>query len=80
MSLNDVYRAQGRYDWQPYYNPEVRRSVMASDDANTFVYAISDAGVRVAQLGALATPLATALLPLSLPPVYPYPMKGLAID
>lgn len=80
VSLNDVYRAQGRYDWQWYYNPEVRRSVMASDDANTFVYAISDAGVRVAQLGALATPLATALLPLSLPPVYPYPMKGLAID
>lgn len=81
LSLGDVYRTQGRYAWDWYYNPEVRRSVMASDDANTFVYAISDAGVRVAQLGTLATPLATALLPLAVPPVDIYPlMKGIAID
>ncbi|MBK8480589.1 MAG: beta-propeller domain-containing protein [Proteobacteria bacterium] len=81
VSMSDVYARQGRYDWQWWYSPEVRRSVMASDDANEFVYAITDAGVRVATLGALATPLATAVLPLSVPPIDGYPLaRGIVAD
>jgi hypothetical protein len=42
----------------------IRRSVMASDsNGNVFVYAISDAGIRVASLGSLDAPLATAKFP-----------------
>jgi hypothetical protein len=66
LSLQDLY-AQAGCDWLWYYSPQVRRSVLATDDVNDFVYAITDAGVRVAQLGALGTPLATALLPLVVP-------------
>lgn len=42
--------------WSWGWMPNVRRSVMADE----FVYAISSGGVRVAQVDALATPIATA--------------------
>jgi hypothetical protein len=62
LSLGDVYVQQGNGDWTWWYQPWVRRSVMATDQAgNTFVYAVSDAGLRTAALARLDTPLATAL-------------------
>ena len=64
LSVTDVYREYGDYGWTWYYRPEVRRSVMATDDAGTdFVYAISDGGIRAAGLGNLATPEATVKFP-----------------
>jgi hypothetical protein len=63
LSMADVYRNQNAYDWSWYWTPYVRRSVMADD----FVYAISDAGVRVARADSLQTPVATALLPRQTP-------------
>jgi uncharacterized secreted protein with C-terminal beta-propeller domain len=66
LSLSDVYIQRGEGNWSWWYRPWVRRSVMATDQAgNTFVYAVSDAGVRVAALAHLDTPLATALFPAS---------------
>ncbi|WNG23139.1 hypothetical protein F0U62_03130 [Cystobacter fuscus] len=55
LSMNDVYRTNGTSRWNPWYQPYVRRSVMADD----YVYAISDAGVRVSHVNQLSTPLAT---------------------
>ncbi len=56
LALSDLYRTYGSAQWSYRYSPEVRRSVMADD----FVYAISDAGIRVARQDALGSPLATA--------------------
>ena len=64
LSMHDVYLAGGAHDWRWWYSPFVRRSVMASDaDGHTFVYAIADAGLRVADLAAITQPLATVLFP-----------------
>ena len=64
LSLGDVYVRQGSGDWTWWYRPWVRRSVLATDQAgSTFVYAVSDAGVRTAPLLHLDAPLATALFP-----------------
>jgi Beta propeller domain len=64
LGMSDVYIQQGSGDWKWWYAPWVRRSVMATDQAgNTFVYAVSDAGLRVAPLLHLESPLATALFP-----------------
>jgi hypothetical protein len=62
LGMSDVYIQQGTGNWTWFYRPWVRRSVMATDQAgNTFVYAVSDAGVRVAPLSSLGSPLATAV-------------------
>ena len=62
LGMGDVYVEAGSGDWTWYYRPWVRRSVMATDQAgDTFVYAVSDAGVRVAALPSLSPPLATIL-------------------
>jgi hypothetical protein len=62
--MGDVYIQQGSGDWTWWYRPWVRRSVMSTDQGGTtFVYAVSDAGVRVAALPQLDVPLATALFP-----------------
>lgn len=62
LGMSDVYIQQGTGNWTWWYRPWVRRSVMATDQGgNTFVYAVSDAGVRVAPLSNLASPLGTAL-------------------
>ncbi len=53
VSLKDMYQVYSSYDWTYYWVPAVRRSVMADD----FVYAISDAGVRVANLANLSSPV-----------------------
>ena len=64
LGMGDVYMQQGSGDWTWWYRPWVRRSVMATDQAGqTFVYAVSDAGIRTAELTHLGTPLATALCP-----------------
>lgn len=55
VSLSDVYQTYAYQDWSWSWSPWVRRSVMADD----FVYAISDAGVRVSRVDALSTPIAT---------------------
>jgi hypothetical protein len=56
LSMRDLYQGAGVGDWVYYWQPSVRRSVMAED----FVYAISDAGIRVANIADLSSPLATA--------------------
>jgi len=64
LSVGDVFVQEGKGDFSYWYRPWVRRSVLSTDQAgNTFVYAVSDAGVRVAALNKLGTPLATALFP-----------------
>jgi hypothetical protein len=64
LGMGDVYIQQGSGDWTWWYRPWARRSVMATDQAGqTFVYAVSDAGIRTAELTHLGTPLATALFP-----------------
>jgi hypothetical protein len=64
LTMSDVYIQEGDGNWTWWYRPWVRRSVMATDTAaNTFVYAVSDAGLRVAPLAHLDVPLATALFP-----------------
>ena len=55
MTMKDVYQTPSMPSWYYYWSPQIRRSVMADD----FVYAISDAGIRVANVTALSTPLAT---------------------
>jgi hypothetical protein len=55
VNLNDLYQVQQYSNWVYYWTPSVRRSVMADD----FVYAISDAGLRVANILNLSAPLAT---------------------
>jgi hypothetical protein len=58
VGMRDLYQVQRYSNWAYYWTPFVRRSVMADD----FVYAISDAGVRVAHIANLAAPIATANL------------------
>ncbi|MBX7113849.1 MAG: beta-propeller domain-containing protein [Myxococcaceae bacterium] len=59
LSLSDMYQSYtynwDNQTWTYYWQPYVRRSVMADD----FVYAISDAGIRAANVTNLAAPLAT---------------------
>ena len=64
MSMRDAYQVINFRDWTWYWQPSVRRSVMADD----YVYAITDAGLRVSKVDALQTPVATSLF---LPPASP---------
>jgi hypothetical protein len=60
MNMRDVYQTYGDRDWTWYWSPWIRRSVMATDDANNdYVYSVSDGGLRVSHLDRLASPLAT---------------------
>ena len=56
VSMKDVYQVTNYYNWSYYWTPQARRSVMADD----FVYSISDAGLRVANIANLSKPIATA--------------------
>lgn len=56
ISFSDMFQSENYYGWTYYWEPWVRRSVMADD----YVYAVSDVGVRVANVADLATPLKTA--------------------
>ncbi|MCY1082613.1 beta-propeller domain-containing protein [Archangium lansingense] len=55
ISMRDMYQTVNYNQWSWVYTPYVRRSVMADD----YVYAITDAGVRVAHVSNLSKPLAT---------------------
>ena len=55
ISMKDAYQVINQHQWSWVYMPNVRRSVMADD----YVYAVTDAGVRVAHVSNLSQPLAT---------------------
>jgi len=59
LGMSDLYArgGSGYNAWNWRWNPGVRRSVMADD----FVYAISDAGIRSANVSAMSSPLRTVL-------------------
>ena len=63
VGLKDVYVSAGSPDFRYYYTPAVRRSVMATDAGQDYVYAISDAGIRVATGATLSTTLGTVIYP-----------------
>ncbi|RKG85061.1 hypothetical protein D7W82_20585 [Corallococcus sp. CA049B] len=63
VPMSDLFKTQNLPQWSYYYTPDVRRSVMADD----YVYAISDAGVRVSKVQSLQTPLVTVPFPASTP-------------
>ena len=64
LSMKDLFVTYGDGNWRWMWSPWIRRSVMASDSAGgTFVYAISDAGIRVAGAEQLSAPLATVSFP-----------------
>ncbi|MFZ5442198.1 MAG: beta-propeller domain-containing protein [Myxococcota bacterium] len=56
LRMDDMYSVYVYDGWYYYWEPYVRRSVMADD----FVYAISDSGIRVANVNDLTAPLASA--------------------
>jgi len=64
LALDDMYQRYGDegWRWSYWWQPYVRRSVMADD----FVYAISDAGLRVAHRDNLGQPVATVPFPPSM--------------
>ena len=57
VSMTDVFRSNVRYEWDWYWSPWVRRSVMADD----FVYAITDGGIKAANMAAPSTAVSTVL-------------------
>jgi hypothetical protein len=59
LSMSDVFTTQAGPGWSYSWTPWVRRGVLADD----FVYAISDAGVRSANVANLPAWLATATFP-----------------
>lgn len=56
VEMKDMYQVAQYSNWTYYWEPYVRRSVMADE----FVYAISDSGIRVANIANLSQPVATA--------------------
>ncbi|HNN92999.1 MAG TPA: beta-propeller domain-containing protein, partial [Pseudomonadota bacterium] len=63
VSMKDVYMSAGTPEFYYWYSPWVRRSVMASDAGQDYVYAVSDAGVRSANLASPSTALSTVIFP-----------------
>lgn len=55
VSMKDMYSIYQYGNWTYYWEPYVRRSVMADD----FVYAISDSGIRVSHIANLSAPIAS---------------------
>ncbi|MBL8911746.1 MAG: beta-propeller domain-containing protein [Archangium sp.] len=55
VSMKDMYSIYQYGSWTYYWEPYVRRSVMADD----FVYAISDSGIRVSHISDLSAPIAS---------------------
>lgn len=69
LSMADVYATASGPGWSFAWSPYVRRSVLAEDPvAGTFVYAVSDAGVRSARVADLPAWLRTVTFtPLAAP-------------
>ena len=63
LSMSDVFTATQDSDWRYYWLPQVRRSVMADD----FVFAISDAGIRVSNISTPSLPMKTIVFQKSTP-------------
>jgi hypothetical protein len=61
LSMRDVYQTLNYRTWSWAWAPMARRGLIASSDTDVFVYAVSDAGIRSANLVQLDTPLATVL-------------------
>ena len=62
LSMKDIYVSRNDTGWSYDYSPWIHRSVMAADSqGHDYVYAISDAGIRVAQVGGFDAPIQTAL-------------------
>jgi hypothetical protein len=55
VQMQDLYESAGEPTWSYYWAPHVRRSVLADDVA----YAISDAGIRVANVSSLSQAIRT---------------------
>ena len=55
VSMSDMYQVAQYSNWTYYWEPYVRRSVMADE----FVYAISDSGIKVANIANLSAPIAS---------------------
>jgi hypothetical protein len=63
LSMTDLYQKNNKTSWGYGYSNWVRRSIMATDTKNEdYVYAVSDAGIRVAGAMTLDKPIATAEL------------------
>jgi uncharacterized secreted protein with C-terminal beta-propeller domain len=63
INMKDLYQDYGYSSWGWGRSRWVRRSVMAADTSGQeFVYAVSDLGIRVANVKALSSPLKTARL------------------
>jgi hypothetical protein len=63
LSMADVYLRSSGPDWSWAWSPYVRRSILASDAGDDFVYAVSDAGIRSARVADLPAWLATVEFP-----------------
>jgi uncharacterized secreted protein with C-terminal beta-propeller domain len=57
LGMRDVYQSVNERNWTYYWAPYVRRSVLADN----FAYAISDAGIRVADVDSLSQEIKTIL-------------------
>lgn len=57
IDMREIYQQVEYHDWSWSYSPWIRRSVMADD----FAYAISDAGIRVANMNSPRNSVATVL-------------------
>jgi len=67
LSMRDVYQTVSYRNWSWTWAPMARRGMMATSETDVFVYAVSDAGIRSANLVHLDAPLATVLFD---PPSY----------
>jgi len=69
LSMGDVYQdaAGAPFGW--WWSPYVRRSVLSSDDSGDYVYAITDAGIRSADVSLLPAWLATVQFPPQIEPL-----------
>jgi hypothetical protein len=64
LTMKDLFVTSGSGNWTWSWSPWIRRSVMASDASGAaYVYAVSDAGIRVAPVTTLSQPLATVTFP-----------------
>jgi hypothetical protein len=64
IDLKDLFARSGAPRFDEWYSAWVRRSVMSTDDVGTeYVYAVSDAGLRVATAAALSKPMASVAFP-----------------
>jgi len=75
LSMGDVFLDDPSVGWSWHWSPSVRRSVLASDGSGDYVYAISDAGIRSANVAELPASLATIQFPPQIEPL-PVPLPG----